>query len=820
MGGLWLSALLGWVAGVALQVQQAALPPLLWHALAALLGLAGAAGLRVLPRRGRIGPVLRLLGAALAAALVAWAATGWRAGERLAQELALALEGRDLQLVGVVASLPQSDARGLRFHFAVESARAADQPVQVPSRLLLSWYREPPGPATQAAALSQVKAGQRWRLMARLRRPHGSVNPHGYDYELALFEQGLRATGYVRVSPAAPPERLADGVGHTVDRWRQQVRDAIFARVPDARAAGVLAALAVGDQSAIDRDDWAVFRITGVAHLLAISGLHVTMFAWLAAALLRRLWRCSPRLMLALPAPVAARWGGLLLAWGYAVLAGWGVPAQRTVAMLAIVTLVAQLGRRWPWPLVLLLAAAGVLALDPWALLQPGFWLSFGAVALLMASGGGRDWGAATGAALPEAAGSEARPGVLAWLRAHAASGLRTQWLATLGLAPLTLVFFQQISLVGLLANLLAIPVVTLVITPLALAGLAWPALWTLGSAGVQALVAWLSWLAQWPFAQWTAGAAPAWAACCGIAGGALAVLPLPLRLRLMALPLMLPLLWPAVSRPPPGEFELLAADVGQGTAVLVRTARHTLLYDAGPRYSSHSDAGERVLVPLLGALGEWRLDMLMLSHRDGDHVGGAAALLQAWPQTPLYGTLEPGHPLRSGRAQQPCAAGLRWQWDGVQFEVLHPALADLARPPRAPNRISCVLRIGNGRHVALLTGDIEAVQERELVLADAARLRADWLLLAHHGSRSSSSADWLDAVQPRVAVVQSGYRNRYGHPAQEVLDRLAERGIPVVLTPACGAYRWSAGQGRCEREARRRYWHQRPALPAGAQGA
>ncbi|WP_119154823.1 DNA internalization-related competence protein ComEC/Rec2 [Caldimonas tepidiphila] len=805
MGGWWLWGLLGWLAGVALQLQQRELPPPLAHAAAAalallLLGLL-AGGRRA--RRSAAGTALLFA----AAALSAWALTGWRAGERLAQALDPALEGVDLQLTGVVASLPQPGPSGVRFHFEVESAQRAGAAVRVPPRVSLGWYRGWGEDAGAAGPMDALRAGERWRFTVRLRRPQGLFNPHGFDHELWLFEQGLRASGYVRASPRSPAQRLSDRAGQPVDRLRQQVRDAIFAQVPQSRAAGVLAALAVGDQGAIEREDWEVFRVTGVAHLMAISGLHVTMFAWLGAALLRRLWRLDARLMLALPAPVAARWGGLLLAAGYALLAGWGVPAQRTVAMLAVVTAVAQLGRRWPWPLALLLAAACVLAFDPWALLQPGFWLSFVAVALLMASDGAQDWGAAVGAVLPGGPADTRLHQAGARLLALAASGLHTQWRATLGLAPLTLLFFRQVSLVGLLANLVAIPVVTLLVTPLALLGVLLPPLWNVAALGVEALTAGLELLAGWPMAQWLTAAAPPWAVLAGLAGGALAVLPLPQRLRLLALPLMLPLLWPPVPRPAPGEFELLAADVGQGSAVLVRTARHTLLFDAGPRYSPGSDAGQRVLVPLLRALGERRLDVLMLSHRDSDHAGGAAAVLAAWPHAALHGTLEPRHPLLDGRVQQPCVAGRHWEWDGVRFELLHPAEGQRS-PPLAPNQVSCVLRVSNERHAALLPGDIEAAQELALVRSAAPSLRADWLLLAHHGSRTSSSAAWLDAVRPRVAVVQAGYRNRFGHPSREVLERLRARGVPVVETSSCGAYRWSAGQGRCERERARRYWH------------
>ena len=286
----------------------------------------------------------------------------------------------------MIVGLPQPGPQGTRFVLRVEQAQREGQPVTVPPRVSLGWYRGFDGDALLAAPPQPLCAGQRWLLTVRLRQPHGSLNPGGFDLELWMFEQGLRASGTVRDTATALNRKLDDAVGQPLDRARQAVRDAIVLRVPDAQAAGVLAALAVGDQVAIDREDWDLFRDTGVAHPMSISGLHVTLFAWLAAALIGPLWRCSPRAMLALPAPTAALWGGVLAAAVYALLAGWGVPAQRTVWMLATVALLRTAAIHWPAPLVLLAAAAAVTLLDPWALMQPGFWLSFVAVALLMVS--------------------------------------------------------------------------------------------------------------------------------------------------------------------------------------------------------------------------------------------------------------------------------------------------------------------------------------------------------------------------------------------------------------------------------------------------
>ncbi|GAO26979.1 DNA internalization-related competence protein ComEC/Rec2 [Alicycliphilus sp. B1] len=382
------------------------------------------------------------------------------------------------------------------------------------------------------------------------------------------------------------------------------------------------------------------------------------------------------------------------------------------------------------------MACAVVLAADPWALLQPGFWLSFVAVAVLFAT----DMGAA-GARPTGAAG-------------RFLGLLREQWVVTLALTPLTLLLFGQVSIVGLLANLLAIPWTTLVVTPLALLGVLWAPLWQAAAWCVQWLTVLLQWLAAWPWAQVSLPMAPQWAGALAVAGGVLLALRLPWGVRALGLPLLLPALWWQPPRPAPGQFELLAADVGQGQAVLVRTARHALLYDAGPRYHQDSDAGERVLAPLLRALGE-RLDLLVLSHGDTDHTGGAAAVLARQPQARVLGSIGAGHPLQSLRPIEPCLAGRRWEWDGVRFEVLHPprgvdATAPGPRAPR-PNAHSCVLRISAGAPPgasALLAGDVERAQEQSLV-AGGALLAADVLLVPHHGSKTSSSEDFVDAVRP-----------------------------------------------------------------------
>ena len=725
--------------------------------------------------------------------------TGLRAAAFMGQSLAPELEGRNLEVIGLVASMPQPNEVGQRFRFEVDTAKLDGQNVRLPKRIELTWYRgvfargegagEPLGELQRVPA--PLQAGQRWQFTVRLKAPHGALNPHGFDYELWQWEQGVQATGYVRAGTTDPvPAYLGMTWRYPVAWARGQVRERIFEQVTDPRAAGLIAALVVGDQSAIERADWDVFRTTGVAHLMSISGLHVTMFAWGAALLVGWLWRRSSWLCLRVSAPGAALLGGIVLAVGYALFSGWGVPAQRTVWMLAAVGVLRLLGVRWPWPQVWLLACAVVVLVDPWALLQPGFWLSFVAVGVLFATD------------------SELFKHHKTSVGGRVLTIFREQWVITLALTPLTLLLFGQVSLVGLLANALAIPWVTLLVTPLAMLGALWPALWGLAAWAIELLGWFLGWLAAWPWATVSTAQAPVWAGAAGVLGGVLLVMRWPVRWRLMGVPLLLPVLFWQVSLPAVGQFELLAADIGQGNAVLLRTAKHALLFDAGPRFSRESDAGNRVLVPLLRAL-DVPLDMLVLSHSDSDHTGGAQAVLTMQPQATLLSSIEPDNALQALRGATRCSAGQRWQWDGVSFEVLHPSASDYDNRHK-PNHMSCTLRISNGVQTVLLAGDIEQAQEAQLV-ASGADLRADVLLVPHHGSKTSSSAVFLDAVQPRFALVQAGYRNRFGHPASPVLVRYAVRHVKVVDTPRCGAARWQSWRPDavlCEREVQRRYWH------------
>lgn len=835
---------LGVLAGTLLQVQQALLSATALYGAVLLLGLSGLMGVAWARRRRAVASVPWLVWVGVLAGMVAWGGAGLRAAQLLQQALAPELEGRDLVLVGRVASLPQSGSWGWRFVLRVESAALQGRPVTVPPDLLLGWnplqhpasapgddephddpdserdlvngLAGPGAPGLQGLESVAIASGpvapvpgQRWRFTVRLKRVHGARNPGGFDLELWLWEQGILATGWVRARSASEaPRLLARTAAYPVERLRQRVREAILAKLAPAgqadAGAGVVVALVTGDQRSISREDWVLFRQTGVAHLMSISGLHITLLAWLSARGLGWLWRQTARwpgvwgrACLWCPAPVLGRWLGLGVALSYSVFCGWGIPAQRTVGMLALVCALQWGGRRWPWPSLWSVMVAGVLLWDPWACLQPGFWLSFVAVGVLFATDVGRAAGpAAATTALPRRA-----LGLVLGL-------LREQGVLGLALAPLSLLLFGQVSVVGLVANLVAVPWVTAVVTPLALLGCVMPPLWLVAQQALQLLLWGLPWMAQWPGATWSTAIAPVWAVLAGGLGGVLCVGPWPPAWRCLGLPLLVPVLLWQVPGPAPGRFELLAVDVGQGTAVWLRTATQGLLYDAGPRYSPGSDAGERVLVPLLRAQGA-TLNTLVLSHRDTDHTGGAVAVLQAYPHAGLRASWS-GLETLTDRPAKPCVAGERWLWDGVLFEVLHPTAAEVV-PGARSNALSCVLRVEDAQgRTALLTGDIERDQERAL-LARGAALQADFLLVPHHGSATSSSEAFLQAVQPSVAVVQAGYRNRFGHPAERVMARYAALNIAWTSTPVCGAVYWSSARPdhwTCQRALDRRYWH------------
>jgi len=765
-------AVLAFAAGVVLLQMQAALPPLAW---ALALVPVSALGLKY----------RRLIPIATFGAGFFWAA--YCAELRMGEWLAPQLEGRDIEVVGVVSGLPALGERGVRFEFELESATRGER---VPRRVLLWWYRSMQPEAEPALLAGAVHPGERWMFTVRLRRPHGNLNPNGFDYEAWLLERGIGATGYVRSRGEQRLLGRRDSALDRVEQVREAVRERFHAVLGATPAAGILSALAVGDQRAIAAEEWRLFSRTGVTHLMSISGLHVTLVSGLVGWLVSAIWRRVPWLALRLPARKAGAAGAIVGAFGYTLLAGYAVPAQRTCYMVTVVAIALWTGGIAAPVRTLALAAAVVLAADPWAPLSPGFWLSFAAVSLIFYVATG--W-----------TGREHR--VAQWVR--------VQWAITVGLAPAVLLLFGQVSIAGPLANAVAIPVVSVIVTPLALLAALIPVDFILEFTArlVEWLLQFLEFCAALPGALWQQHAPEPWPVALALAGALWVLAPRGVPGRGCGLALMAPAFLLPPGAPSPGEAWITAFDVGQGLAVVVRTATRTLVYDAGPAFGAEADSGGRILVPELRAAGARGVDLMVLSHEDTDHIGGALSVLEGMEVQELASSLPQAHALNAlVPAPRRCLAGESWDWDGVRFAFLHP------RPEEAPvrrNNLSCVMRIDAGGAAMLLTGDIERLAE--LSLLHQPEVKAEVMLVPHHGSRTSSSAEFIQAVAPRWAIVAAGYRNRFGHPNAEVLERYRSVGTSIFRTDRDGAVRivLKSGEVRVEgeRAQRPRYWRAAP---------
>lgn len=723
-------------------------------------------------------PRLRLF----AAVLLGFAWCALRAEFAMQARLPYALEGQDVQVIGSIEGLPRQREEATRFGLRVESAALADAPVALHGLLRLSWYED--APAT-------LRACGRWQLRLRLKRPRGFVNPGGYDSERQALERGVIAVGHVRSDPA---NRQIDTAAWCVDGLRERLAEAITARVADPHDAALLRAFAIGDTRGLDDEDWQVARINGVSHLIAISGFHVGVAGAFGAVLAWLLWACWPRLGLAIAFPQAQAVATLCTATLYGILAGGSLPTVRTLLMISVFALTRLARRHGAGLHTLALALLAVLAFDPLATLAPGFWLSFVGVAFLM---------------ICIERGTHSMRGFLRELTLG-------QLVMTVALLPLGVWFFGEASLIGAFANLVAVPLVSFVIVPLCL--LATLALLTLPVIATPLLVAaaWLSHL-QWRLLEWSATLPAAhgylpppslWALLLALVGALWLFLPRAVPARALGIVLFLPLLWPRIALPAAGAFQAVVLDVGQGLAVIVRTRGHVMVYDTGARFRSGFDLGDAVVLPSLHALGVRRLDTLVISHGDNDHAGGAAAVVQALPPARVLA----GEAGRIDVAAETCRAGQTWRWDGVTFRVLSPAPDE--ENGTLANARSCVILVSGTGGRLLLSGDIGA--EREPAVAAATGNGPPLVLLVpHHGSRTSSSEAFLDALDLQLAIVSAGWRNRFGHPHLQTVARYAERGIALENTAVAGALTLdfpATAPPRLaarERERQRRHWRE-----------
>lgn len=786
---------------------------------------------RVLPmpvsRGQRAGPGLRRAALWVLCGLLGmtWAvALGLR---QQAAQLPLELEGVDIWVEGVVSGLVQTYDRSTRVEFTVQRncfrllpTPCENQPaVLVGHRIQLNDY----------SALG-LATGEYWRLRVRLTRPYGLSNPGTRDTQARLRQRGIVARGYVRETPFNL--RLAEA-GSSVQRWRAAIASRLDA-LGGLSQRGVLKALVIGDYSGFGNAQWEIFNVTGTSHLMVISGMHIGFVALLVYGAVNLLCRASVTLLSVVAAQRVAALAALLAAFAYSLLAGFSLPAQRSMIMLTVVMAGRLMGRRLLPSWSLLLAATLVLMRDPLAVTQPGFWLSFMAVASLMLGFVGhrplsqsRRLQQPSSQAVDVDVSADTRSRVQAGsqkTRAHGQtqthwqwrpssqwrtywqSQWRSQWIVTCGLLLPLVLWTGQVSLVSPLTNLLAIPLVSLGVVPAALVGTLLlpvadaPGRWLLGGANflVEMMITVLDWVVSGAWLGTGAGFAgqsvvwqPAppgpWSSVFMALASLVLLLPRGLVSRWYALLLLMPAIWPH-SPPRPAEGELWAhfLDVGQGLAVVLQTRRHALLFDTGPSQGTDMDVGQSVIAPFLRHQRVDRLDLVIVSHWHDDHSGGLRGVLRNVPVSAVIAGRAPDRRRPDFPDGWPglCRAGWQWVWDDVRFTVLHP---DGARYGRE-NDYSCVLRVEAGEHSLLLTGDIEAGAERQLVARHGTALRSQVLQAAHHGSQTSSTALFLDAVLPQLVVIPAAYHNRFNHPATQVTDRLQQRAITVLQTGRSGA--------------------------------
>ncbi len=708
----------------------------------------------------------------------------WCAGHAawwLHQGIDDAHEGQDLLISGEVASIPEPRERGLRFLFSADAHPQITRPLGL---IQLNWYGQVP----------DLQIGERWQLKVRLKKPNGFMNPGGVDYEGWLFQKKIRAKGYVRSgkNDRDANQRLAASRGHWVDRYRHGVSEKIDQALPESEYAGMIKALSIGMRQQMSDPQWQVLTATGTNHLMAISGLHIGLVAGMAMLIVARLWRLSAALCLRLPARKAAAVAGLLAALFYAAMAGFAIPTQRALIMLAVALGAVLLQRQIAVAPVLALAWLVVLLIDPFSTLSMGFWLSFAAVAVIVYSMGGR---------------SHTRGLIWRYARIH--------WIIGIGVAPLLLFAFLQVPLYSFVANFIAVPVIGLLVVPLVLLAVILMPLSSVLSGGlllvVNQLFLWL-WpllqaIANWPFAQWTQQQPPLWTLFCALLGVCILLAPRGWPGRWVGLLWIVPILLVPLPRPSDGELWFTLLEVGQGLSVVVETANHTLIYDAGAA-SGRMDSSKMVLLPYLRSQGISRVDRLVVSHDDRDHSGGVASLLEGVVVEEL---LTPDIARFMDDRHRSCQAGYQWAWDRVQFSFLHPQ-----EPTqwRGDNNRSCVLHIQSSGGAVLIVGDIERRVEQLLVDQFSDSLASDILVAGHHGSNSSSSARFIEAVSPQYVLYATGYRNRYRFPHADVMQRFAVQQVKQLNNAESGAiqFKISPQQGILAVEEfrlrMRRLWH------------
>ncbi len=698
---------------------------------------------------------------------------------QLSYQLPHVLEGKDLLAEGVIDSLPKRQGRTQRFQFQLNRLTdPSGQEVDL-KRIRLSWYESD----------QSVEPGEHWRFKVRLKRPRGMQNPAGFDYERWLFTQGIEARGYIRDGDEAVRLSKADGILN-LDRLRAAIATRLDSLIDDRQSAAVIKALTIGDRRGLESEDWQIFTRTGTNHLIAISGLHVGLVAGWLMFLGQWFWRRSERLTLRLPALRAGALIGLIGAIVYAALSGFALPTQRALVMLFVALGGIALGREISHLRSLTLALFLVVLIDPFASMMAGFWLSFGAVVLILLAVDGR---------IARTTG---------WRQM-----VKIQASITLGLMPLLFIFFGEASILAPLVNLLLVPWFAIALVPLSLIGL--PLLPIAGLAeGSYSIVEFLmshtlellAWVSDSSLTTLQLAHLPTLVWLFAMLGTLVLLAPQGVPGRALGLILILPVALMEPERPDEGEIWFTLLDVGQGLACVIETADHLLLYDTGPAYASGFSTAEAAVLPYLRA-GNWpQVDLLVVSNGDSDHAGGVKTILQAMPVSQVVS----GEGLNFAHARF-CQAGESWSWDGVEFMFLHPQ-SDQAYTK--PNDRSCVLKVSNGDWSLLIPGDIEARAERQLVAGQAEHLKSQIVVAPHHGSKTSSGTAFIHATEAEWVLFSVGYRNRYGFPKSEVVDRWRSHGATPISSDASGAiqFRLTRDSQNVEpvlfREENLRYWN------------
>ncbi len=733
---------------------------------------------------------------------------------RLIDELPADWQQKSINIIGTIATLPEITEKGERFQFDVEKILTQDstKTLKIPRHISLNFYRQneelkpvSAGPEHSLSQLNHFHAGERWQFTVKLKRPHSTYNPHGYDFEGWALENNIRATG--SISSKSGYKKLNNFVwwpSYLVERAREKVGNHISQTLANKPYAGVIRALVVGDDSQITQAQWNVYLRTGVNHLMSISGLHITMLAGLAFAIAAFIWRRFPTLVLRMPTRKAATIIGLVVAVLYALLAGMSVPTQRTLYMLITFAAALLFGRNLAISRALAIALIVVVLLDPWATISAGFWLSFGAVAIIAYVSVGRLTAAS-------------------WLK----QAVHTQWGITLGLLPLLIMLFGQTSIVSPLANAFAIPIISLIVVPLAILGSLIHVDFILQFAHfiLEMCMQGLDWLATLP--TWQQAAPPMWAMVSAVFGTLWLLLPRGFPQRWLGFVLLTPLFFANSARPELGAMQVAVLDIGQGLAVVIKTANHTFLYDAGPKYNEQSDAGGRIVVPYLRGEGIKKLDGFMVSHNDIDHSGGAPSVLAQVPVGWFASSFVESDTMELPPSALKCFAGQHWRWDGVNFEVLYPSIESYDNLNLTDNNRSCVVKITSQFGSILLTGDIEELAENTLLEAGLQpnihaasgdtvlvenKLKSDILIAPHHGSKTSSSANFVQAVGAKQIIFTVGYLNRFNHPKPIIEKRYEESGAWLYRSDYHGALlidftRKTPTKITSWRQAQPRYW-------------